>query len=384
MKRWPKATSIAMEYNIKEGTTMKKFAKFVKMEQKSLKAKLRKVLKSYYRNVIDADGFLYAKGKSNCPILLTAHMDTVHEETVKTIESFTSVGGTVVSSPQGIGGDDRCGIWIIYKILTTTKYRPSILFCEDEEIGGVGSNKFAKTDYIKDFADLKYLVELDRANNNDAVYYNCGNEDFKVYIEKAIGYKEAYGSFSDIGHLSPACDRASVNLSCGYYKQHTLKEYVVLEEMENTLEKVKVLLADADNCPVYDYQEDRWDRYYRSGRYGYDYGYSGYSSWWDRYYDSAKCKEDKCVATKDLDMDIIKEDEDDKELADVLGQYNADSDNADELLDEDKWKFEFQYYTLYGEEEFVCEAWSLEEAVGMLMMENPNLTWNMVYDYAQY
>ena len=330
------ATSMTNRTNIKEDNTMKRFRKMVRLDQQTLKAKMTKVLKRYYRQVVSGDGFVYAKGNGKCPILLTAHMDTVHKETVKEIEEFENEHGTVLSSPQGIGGDDRCGIWMIYKIVTTTKYRPSILLCEDEEIGGVGSEKFVKTGYVKDLESLKYLVELDRANDNDAVYYDCGNEDFMVYIEKTIGYKEAYGSFSDIGHLSPACDKASVNLSCGYYKQHTLQEYVVLEEMQATLEKVKILLADSSKCKAFDYQEvvySKWNWASRYSNFNYSYGSS---------------------AEKAL------------------------------FYDEDLWRFEFDFYSINGEETYKCEAETLEEAVGTFLMKYPNVTWNSVYDYRQY
>lgn len=255
---------------------MKKFTKICRKEKMELKGWLEKLLKAKYGEVINEDGFLYAKG--NVPILLTAHMDTVHKEKCRDIVIEKHENMTILSSPQGIGGDDRCGVWIIWMILTKTKYRPTILFCEDEEIGGVGSNKFVKTKYIDDLKEMKYLVELDRANDNDAVYYDCGNQAFKRYIKETIGYVEAYGSFSDISHLSPECDVASVNLSCGYYNAHTLKEYVIYEEMFNTFKAVKVLLSKANDAKNYDYKEVTWydDRY----------------SWFDDYFPSRKSESD--------------------------------------------------------------------------------------------
>ena len=232
---------------------MKKFMKICRKDQESLKKWLNKVLsKAYEEEIINEDGFLYAKG--NIPVLVTAHMDTVHEKTCTEIKIEKQNTYTILSSPQGIGGDDRCGIWMIYKLLKTTSFRPYVLFCEDEEIGGVGSGKFVDSPYIDDLKEVKYMIELDRANYDDAVYYDCGNEEFKQYIALITGYKEAWGSFSDISNLSPAVDVASVNLSCGYYKAHTTQEYVVFEEMENTLEIVKLLLDDLVNADYFDYQ----------------------------------------------------------------------------------------------------------------------------------
>ena len=231
---------------------MKKFKNICRKSQSELKVYLEKVLLNSYAEVIARDGYLYAKG--NIPVLVTAHMDTVHKETCKDIKAINTEEGKALWSPQGIGGDDRCGVWMIVKLISQTKLRPYILFCEDEEIGGVGSEKFVKSEYIDDLKEMKYLVELDRAHGNDAVYYRCGNSDFKEYIEKVTGLEEDYGSFSDISNLSPACDVASVNISCGYYNAHTLKEYVVIKELKENYKKLLLLLNDLDNAEHYDYQ----------------------------------------------------------------------------------------------------------------------------------
>lgn len=334
---------------------MKKFKKICMMEQMELKKWLERLLKAKYRRVENDDGFLYAKG--NVPILLTAHMDTVHKDKCTEIKVVNVDGQTVLSSPQGIGGDDRCGIWIIYKILTKTKYRPSILFCEDEEIGGVGSNKFAKTVFMEDLKELKYLVELDRMNSNDAVYYSCGNYEFMEYIATTIGYKEAYGSFSDIGHLSPGCDRASVNLSCGYYRQHTLEEYVIFEEMFDTFKAVEKLLADANNVDSFDYEEEVYGSYsyfkemYRRNRW-----YDDDTDWFD--------KEDE-------------EDKDDVSWDELLGTRD--------MPDYKDGVYEFIYNDKnFKEQSYVIEANSFEEAIGMFLIENPNVCYNDIIDYYQY
>ena len=242
---------------VKNKTKHETFVNICKLPQKNLKKTLVKILKIYYKEVVVEDGFIYVKGTD--PVLLTAHMDTVHEEKIKDFYELKEKDKTIISSPQGIGGDDRCGIYIICRILDDTDYRPSILFCEDEEIGGVGSRKFCKTKYIEDLKELKFFIELDRANANDAVFYDCGNVEFKNLIKEVTEYKEAYGSFSDISNLSPATDIASVNLSCGYYNAHTLKEEVVYEEMINTMEATIKLIAVSRSCEKFDYQQETYD-----------------------------------------------------------------------------------------------------------------------------
>lgn len=215
------------------------------MTQKEMKAFLGKELKKYYKTVISHDGFLYARGNMN--VCLTSHMDTVYKEVPK---EFECVNG-VLSSPQGIGGDDRCGIYMILKLLERG-YKPSIIFCEDEEIGCIGAGKFARhKDLCEEIGgDCHYIIELDRKGSEDAVFYDCDNADFTKWIIEKTGYKEKVGTCSDISTLCPATGIAGVNFSCGYYNEHRGKEeYVVLDELENTLEMVTRLLQEETKEP---------------------------------------------------------------------------------------------------------------------------------------
>lgn len=271
---------------VKNETDFPEFIKICKLEQKKLKTYLRRRLKKYYRDIVCEDGFLYVRG--NIPVLLTAHMDTVHAEPVKDFYELKTEDekGKVkhkIASPQGIGGDDRCGVWMIFQILQHTDYRPSILFCEDEEIGMVGAGKFTKSDYVIELESMKYLIELDRGNKDDAVFYECDNPEFTDFILKNTGYEKQPGSYSDIYTLSPVCGVASVNLSCGYYHAHTTKEHVIVEEMLNTVEVVKWLLelSDKRETPAFEFIQKKYTSY------GFNRGYYSYGGWndWDAWDD---------------------------------------------------------------------------------------------------
>lgn len=229
-----------------------------KTQRELKKYVIKKLRKSGYDEIYSDDGYVYAKGE--IPILLTAHLDTVHKSPViEYIEIKTGSGKHIISSPQGIGGDDRCGIYIILQIIKN--YKCYVLFCEDEEMGGIGSSKFCCTSLLKSLDKLNCLIELDRANHNDAVFYECDNKDFTSFILGNIDYYEDYGSFSDISIIAPACGIAAVNLSCGYYKAHTLNEYVVIEEMLATAEAVKKIIVL--NSKQYKYIESK--KYYSKG-----------------------------------------------------------------------------------------------------------------------
>lgn len=253
---------------------VKQFENICKMTQEQVKKYVVKKLRKKGYEPIVGDGYVYAKGKF--PVLLVAHMDTVHKETVNEFR-YTS-DGDWISSPQGIGGDDRCGIYMILDIIEDT--RCSVLFTEDEEIGMVGASKFAKSDLIDDIK-VNYIIELDRRGDSDAVFYDCENDEFTDFIcdKDEEGWVEQWGSFSDISTIAPVMKTAAVNFSCGYYGAHTLSEYVSLSQMYTNIERVKHLLKRTDKDKFFEYIEapNRWGGYGKSYGYygGYGYGYDG-------------------------------------------------------------------------------------------------------------
>lgn len=237
-----------------------------KLSQKELKKSLRKRLSKKYDEVIYADGFIFAKG--TVPILLVAHMDTVHKE----LPTLFVYDGNKISSPQGIGGDDRCGVYMINHIIE--KHHCSVLFTEDEEIGGVGVGKFVNHDCAKDLT-FNYVIELDRRGNKDAVFYECENYEFEDFITEGVDWSYNYGSYSDICDIAPALGCAAVNLSCGYYNAHTKDEYVMLNEMEENIEKVCRLIERTKENDTFIYIEAKrkWGKYDSLYNYGYGYGH---------------------------------------------------------------------------------------------------------------
>lgn len=248
----------------------KEFEKICRMSQKSLKNHVKQKLQMRYEEVIVDDGFVYAQG--NFPVLLVAHLDTVHSKLPNMI--LYDKDQNTVSSPNGIGGDDRCGVYMIFEIIK--KFNCSVLFCEDEEDGGIGANKFVKTDLARTL-DFNYIIEFDRANANDAVFYSCDNYDFEKFITRDF-YKINYGTYSDICDIAPVIGCAAVNLSCGYYKAHTKDEYVVLSDMENSIKAACDILARTTQNDKFEYVEyfeyDTWNGY----------GYNGFIDYNDQVY----------------------------------------------------------------------------------------------------
>lgn len=217
----------------------------------------------------------------DAPVMLVAHLDTVHHEPVR--EICKTQNGNILMSPQGIGGDDRCGVYALNAVYKQSPVKPWLLFTCDEEVGGVGAQQFCikhKGKKLPEELDsLKMIIEIDRKGKNDAVYYDCTNDEFEDYITSK-GFKTQYGSFSDISYVAPELGTAAVNLSSGYYNAHTQHEYINRRHLNKTVQKVIEIVADVSKpeFPKYEYVEcessferfgcGRWDDlYYGCGSY---------------------------------------------------------------------------------------------------------------------
>ena len=220
----------------------------LRMEYKHLPPSLYSFLKNHYTTVCKTEDYIYAVG--DIPIALVAHMDTVWDKPPSYV--FYDSDCNVMWSPQGLGADDRAGIFAILKIIMHG-FRPHVIFTADEEIGGLGAEALAKIPCP--FKDLRYIIELDRQGIDDCVFYQCGNEKFKDYIE-TFDFKRAIGSFSDISFLCPYWNIAGVNLSVGYYNEHTSIEHLFLDTLFDTISKVELMLSeDINSIPKFDFQK---------------------------------------------------------------------------------------------------------------------------------
>lgn len=196
------------------------------------------------------DGYIFARG--TMPVCLCAHMDKVPRyESIKEI-LYHSIPSTKsgkikdvwLNSEQGIGGDDRCGVYAIFCMLARG-HRPSILFCMGEEVGCCGSRKFTQ-DFAPSFlSDINAFIQIDRRGHNDCVRYTDDNPKLTKAVCK-FGYEHAYGSFTDICTLMPHFGVSGVNLSSGYYHEHTGKtEYVSMKDVNYLIEHLdKILKSD--------------------------------------------------------------------------------------------------------------------------------------------
>ena len=217
-----------------------------KLKQEKLLHLMSKYLKSKYKEVCTTKEYVYAVG--DIPIAVVAHLDTVF--THQPDDIFYDRKKNVMLSPDGLGADDRAGVYAIIQLLKKG-LRPTVIFTTDEESGALGASQLVK-DHPTAFTDLKYIIQLDRRGSNDCVFYDCNNAQFEDYVE-GFGFVTAYGSFSDISVICPAWEIAGVNLSIGYVNEHTYGELLYVGSMLATIEKVANMLQDVDNIDKFIY-----------------------------------------------------------------------------------------------------------------------------------
>lgn len=227
------------------------FQKLVALNQDALLETMKFYLRKHYKTTYYTKEYLYAPG--DIPIALVAHLDTVFP--IPPEDIYYDREKNVIWSPQGLGADDRAGVFAIIKIIRSG-LKPHIIFTTDEEIGGAGAKKFVQ-DFISPMGDMKYLIQLDRAGTNDCVFYNCINEEFIDYVE-SFGFIERFGTFSDISIICPAWRIAGVNLSIGYFDEHSISETFHINPFLATIDKTINMLKDSPNASYFKYIQAKY------------------------------------------------------------------------------------------------------------------------------
>ena len=259
-------------------------------EQSTLEYTVEQLKLLYGEVVTDGNNYVVTQGTSS--IALVAHVDTVSWGTKGMTLAWNK---NVLRNELGIlGADDRAGVFGILEAVKKAKTLglplPSVIFTNHEESGGRGVKKFIK-DQVFSGTGTNLFVELDRKGCNEYVFYTSSlPKQVKDYIE-SFGYCQKEGSYSDIMDLAFAYKIPAVNLSVGYYSQHTQFETLHWDELWLTINRVVEMLADP--IPVLYTLSDRdcrswggggYSRYSELNYHGGEYGYaSGYGDYYDTY-----------------------------------------------------------------------------------------------------
>lgn len=260
------------------------------LSQEELHEYAKSFLGHYYENdyIFEHKGEgLYFTG--DIPVLLVAHMDTVHLNQPKASTIFYDQEKEVMISTDGIGADCRAGVFNI--LATVAKgYKPHIMLTWEEERGGIGASKLCERWSNKNLdaeailvqekmSEVNFAIQYDRHGYSEAVYYYLDNQEFEDYISE-FGYHTQIGSYTDICEICPTFGFAGVNVAAGYVSEHTKQELLLVDEMLRTQAKVIKILEDQTKAPkFFEYKERSYAKAYGYGGYG-----SGrYSSkdWWE-------------------------------------------------------------------------------------------------------
>ena len=190
-----------------------------------------------------------AKGK--LPMLM-AHTD-VHPNITSPTKKTLFFEDGVFAGSQGLGADDRAGIYTINQVLRKHPDKFIVGFFDKEEVGCVGSTKFANS---KDFKAVNKLasafISVDRRRSPQGgkaiAIYGEDNQELFDLVKKATGRGTVRGSVTDCAKLARKSGDlkkpvACFNFSCGYENEHRAHETLHWSELEETVEDVEKLLT---------------------------------------------------------------------------------------------------------------------------------------------
>ena len=232
---------------------LKSIEQFFQLTQPQLLKAMKHYLATKYDKVIATKEYIIAVG--DIPVGLVAHLDTVFKFVPNDI--YYDRVKNVMWSPDGLGADDRAGVYSIMQLLKAG-FKPTVILATDEELGCVGELKIA-ADFPVAPTELKYIIELDRRGSNDCVFYECNNSKFDEYVE-SFGFVTNFGSFSDISVICPQWKVAGANLSIGYYNEHSVSETLHIGQMYDTIKKVRHMLENANTAEFFEYDGRRYQR----------------------------------------------------------------------------------------------------------------------------
>lgn len=224
----------------------------------------------------DKNGNIYCLNHKNEP-LLSAHTDCVGTEEsgayVKLIDIYPYGDEEILKGIGNIGGDDKCGVFLILLYLISKK-PINAFFSVEEEIGGFnGITTLLKE--IKDnevFKTIPYCLVLDRKNPGDIICEknSYGSKKFDEALEEIgaeFGYKSVKGGSSDTDKIKEYMN--ACNLSVSYYNPHSTTEFVSLNDLYNTWLYIQRIIEKLPrDIPL----EKKPTTY----NYNYNYNYGGY------------------------------------------------------------------------------------------------------------
>lgn len=333
--------------------------------------KMRKYIKDWCKQNVpsarvfaDQSGIYITKGVAKSYPCIVAHIDEVHRERnndyrVVVYGDYIFGYNTSSKEQQGIGADDKNGIWIGMQALLHYDCVKVALFV-GEEIGCVGSGMAD----MRFFDDVRFVIQCDRRGKGDFITSAGGwklcDEKFTSLVSMAYyGYKETSGLMTDVMELkSKGLKVAACNLSCGYYNPHTADETTVWSELCNCRDFVFHIIDTVQD--VVPHEPVRSYTYY--GGYGRGWYGSDYEDWYDdgymdTYRRSSQADDSDVVSTSNGEV-YTEEDFANQfsDMQDMMWQEWCEAPNEfDVVAFYDDWKYSYPALDLEDFEDALTE-----------------------------
>ena len=199
---------------------------------------------------------------------VVSHIDqvqTVHSHDFVALDNNGVILGWSPSKreQQGLGADDKNGIWIALQCLTMYPTMKAAFFV-GEEVGCVGSSQCN----MQFFEDCGYVLQCDRRGHADLITEIggttlCSQEFVDAITPSAYGYAPTHGAMTDVEELKGrGLGVCCCNMSCGYYHPHTDHELTDINDLSNCFAFVRHIIETLGEtrwesaAPV-----DEWDDY---------------------------------------------------------------------------------------------------------------------------
>ena len=174
-----------------------------------------------------------AKGGGVRPALCV-HTDTVGNTHPEMLQKDGDIWRNADKSKL-LGADDRAGCYIVKELLTRNHTGYHYLIFDWEEVGGIGSSNYARTDTaLTDVKRISCFIGLDRLGLAEMALYGYESPTFMNAME-IEHWNFEYGSFTDASNLAGDLNRCCVNMSVGYNNEHTRHEILNLSHLSVTL-----------------------------------------------------------------------------------------------------------------------------------------------------
>lgn len=215
-------------------------------------ALVQRLLQAVPKARVDDYGNVYALVGTSRTIF-SSHTDTVHKHSARCSYKLQVEGHLVQVAGGGVlGADCAAGIYIMLRMIRASV--PGLyVFHRDEEIGGMGSQYFARN--LPKLGEYDRCIAFDRAGAGEVITHQSGvataSTGFAEALCAELGMRyrpSAKGVFTDsLNYMDvvPEC----TNISVGYYGQHTKHEVQDLVHLDRLAQQC--LLVPWEKLPVH-------------------------------------------------------------------------------------------------------------------------------------